>query len=184
MVALAGLLLGGLTSFGQGLLPGSLSSFANSASGWTCSTAVLVWAVRRGTVLSAVLGAVSFVALTVGYALVSTARGFFDDTLPWSLIGLIVGPFIGVAAAWLHQRGTHLALGAGLLAGIGIGDGIDGLTVDVDTTSPVYWTAAVVVGTALAVTAAIRTRLARRIPLEAALLTVTAVLLNVTYRLL
>jgi len=68
--------LGGLTSYGQSLLPGSLTSFANSSSGWTLLTAVLVFLARPRPRPAAVLGALSFVALVVGYAAVSTARGF------------------------------------------------------------------------------------------------------------
>lgn len=183
-VLLASLVLGGLTSFGQSLLPAAVSSLSNSASGWTLLTALLVWSARRSTAASALLGALCFVALTVGYALISTARGFPDDTLPWSVIGLVVGPFVGVAATWQRERGVRRGLGAGLLAGVGVGDGLHGLTALADTTSPVYWTVILVIAVVLAVAAAIRAGGIVAVVVEVATLVVVAGLMNLVYRLL
>ncbi|SEB66142.1 hypothetical protein SAMN04489806_1434 [Paramicrobacterium humi] len=145
----ASLLLGGLTSCAQGLLPEWATSFANSSSGWTLLTAVLVFAARAAWGMSAVLGAGSFVLLTVGYAMVSTMRGFYYDPMFFSVIGVLVGPFVGVAACWLRDRGLRAALGTAALAGIGIGDALYGLTVVASTTSPVYWGAIGVLSLAL-----------------------------------
>lgn len=183
-VVLTALGPGALTSVGQSVLPAAVNSFANSASGWTFLTALLVWTVRRGTGLSAALGAAAFIALTVGYAVVSTARGFFDDTLPWSVIGLVVGPFVGVAATWLHTSRTRLALGSGLLAGIGVGNSDYGLTAISATTSPVYWVIAAVVSVALTLAAAIRLHSIRRVLLEVATLVVVAVSMRIAYGIL
>lgn len=52
------LLLGAETSLAQGFLPDAVNSFANSASGWTILTALIVWTIRGVTSLSALLGAV------------------------------------------------------------------------------------------------------------------------------
>ncbi len=140
LVALAAaLLLGGATSWGQYLLPDWLVSVANSASGWTLVTVLLLFAARLPTALSAAVGAGSFVLLTVGYAIVSGWRGFPYDPTLFVVVGLVAGPFVGAAAAWLRRRDVRGALATALLTGIAVGEAWYGLTVVGDTTSPVYW---------------------------------------------
>lgn len=139
-VALAAFLLGVLTSFAQGLLPGVISSFANSASGWTLITVALVAAVRAEPRVAAILGALSFVLLTLGYTAASALRGHTYDPTTFVLIGLVVGPFVGLATAWLRGRDVRAALGTALLSGIAVGEALYGFTVVSDSTSPVYWT--------------------------------------------
>lgn len=148
-VVVLSFLLGGLTSWAQGFLPDAFASFANSASGWTVLTALLVFWSRARTVPAAVLGAVSFVLLVLGYMVASQARGLFYDPLLFSVVGVVVGPFVGIAAAWLRSTGVRAALGTALLAGIGVGEAAYGLTVVGDTTSPVYWTVIGMAGLAL-----------------------------------
>jgi hypothetical protein len=55
------------------------------------------------------------------------------------VVGLVVGPFIGVAAAWLRSSGLQAALGTALISGIFLGEAAYGLTVVADSTGPVYW---------------------------------------------
>ncbi|WP_166983210.1 DUF6518 family protein [Paramicrobacterium fandaimingii] len=165
------LVLGGLTSYAQGFLPDWFSSFANSASGWTLLTAVLVFLARCSWWVSALLGAGSFVLLTLGYAAVSTLRGFVYDPTFFAIIGLIAGPFIGLAACWIRRRDLRAAAATAVLAGIGAGEAVYGLTVVGDTTSPVYWVFIGAVALALAVF-----MLARRV--RRALLPITVVLVG------
>lgn len=115
------LLLGAGTSWGQGALPDAVSSFANSASGWTILTALIVWAIRSRTGLSALLGAVCFVGLVLGYTLASELRGLSYNPVFFGLVGVVVGPFVGVAASWLRRREWRAAAGVGLLSGIAVG---------------------------------------------------------------
>lgn len=151
VVAVVSFLLGGLTSFAQGFLPYALTSFANSPSGWTALTALLVFWSRLRAGHAAVAAAVSFVLLVLGYTAASQLRGLFYDPLLWSVIGVVVGPFVGAATAWLRGRDIPAALGVALLSGVGIGDAVYGLTVVRATTSPVYWTLVGVAGLALLV---------------------------------
>lgn len=148
-VVVLSFLLGGLTSWAQGFLPDAFASFANSASGWTVLTALLVFWSRTRTVPAAVLGAVSFVLLVLGYTVASQVRGLVYDPLLFSAVGVVAGPFVGIAASWLRAVGVRAALGTALLAGIGVGEAAYGLTVVGDTTSPVYWTVIGVAGIAL-----------------------------------
>lgn len=174
--------LGGATSLAQGLLPRALQPFANSASGWTILTALLVWTARRGLLLSAFLGAGSFVALVLGYSWVSNQRGFPFSPLFWSAIGVLVGPWVGVAAAALHQRGRWAAAGTGVLAGILVGDGVYGLTMLAATTGQTYWVIVGSLGVALLVTMAVRRlRDARLVLLAIGSAAAVALLMNAAF---
>ena len=150
-VVAASALLGGATSFAQTFLPDALRPFANSASGWTLLTALAVAACRARTAPSAVFGAASFVALVLGYQVVSTLRGFPTDETLFLIVGLIVGPFVGIASSWLHRDGWRALLGCGALSGIAVGEGAYGLVKVVDTTGWFYWTLIAVVGVGLLV---------------------------------
>jgi hypothetical protein len=140
VVTTGALTLGGLTSWGQLLLPHDLSPFANSASGWTLLTVLLLWRLRSGPALSATLAALSFVSLTVGYALVSTARGFFFDPSFWIVVGLLAGPIVGASVFFARSADAlESAAGVGVLIGLIAGDGLYGVLVVSETTGWVYW---------------------------------------------
>lgn len=145
LVVAASFVIGGLESWAQGALPDILKPLANSASGFTLVTALLVFWSAASPRLAAFLGAISFVLLNVGYAVVSTARGYYYyPPVMWGAVGIVVGPFVGVAASWLRHRGVlarglRPALAGGLLAGIGLGDAIFGLARLADTTGAGYW---------------------------------------------
>lgn len=176
VVAAAALLVGGATSVGQAFLPAEVASLANSVAGWTIPTVVLVFVTARSFTEAAVAGALSFVALTVGYAIVSSLRGFPFDPTTWAIIGLLAGPVIGAATFALRRSPVQAAVGGGLLSGILIGEGVYGLTVIAATTSPVFWWAAIVAGAALLVAvAALRLRGIRSRVVLVAVAAVTAV---------
>lgn len=150
-VAVVSLLLGGLTSLAQGFLPDPVRPFANSASGWTVLTALIVWLARERTGTSAVLGGASFVALVLGYTMVSELRGLHYDPVLFGVVGVLVGPLVGVAASWLRRTGWQAALGAAALAGVALGECVYGLVVVSDTTGWFYWSLIGAVGVALLV---------------------------------
>ena len=156
VVLAASAVFGGLTSPAQGLLPDELLSLANSVSGWTMLTAALVWAVAPRTGLAALLGPLSFVGAVLGYTEVSQLRGLYYDPLLWGLVGLVAGPFVGVAASWLRDRGWRAGIGTGVLSGILLGDCWFGLTVVAATTSWVYWTLVGCLGVALLLVMSLR----------------------------
>jgi hypothetical protein len=148
-VIIASAVLGGATSFAQTVLPDALRPFANSASGWTLLTALIVAARRARTAPSAAYGAASFVALVAGYQVVSTLRGFPSDETLFVIIGVVVGPFVGVAASWLTRDGWRALLGCGALAGIALGEGAYGLIRVVESTGWFYWTLLSIAGVGL-----------------------------------
>ena len=145
-VSAASLLLGFLTFHAQGVLPEAWLSVANSASGWTLLTALLVFGARASTKLAAALGGLSFLLLVLGYTVAAELEGLFYSPLLFGVVGVIVGPFVGVAASWLRLSGVRAALATALLSGIFLGEAAYGLTVVADTTSPVYWAAIGAVG--------------------------------------
>lgn len=182
LVVLVSLLLGGATSFAQTVLPDALRPFANSASGWTLLTALAVAGCRARTLPSAVFGAASFVSLVLGYQVVSTLRGFPTSETLFLIAGLVVGPFVGAAAAWLRRGGVRTALACGALAGIAIGESAYGLLVVSATTGSFYWSLIGVAGLGLlAHTVLRRLGTARLRLLAAGLVAATAVAFLLSY---
>lgn len=156
-VAAASLLLGAATFFLQDILPDALTSFANSASGWTLLTVLLLTGVRVHPAMAALLGAVSFVLLTIGYSVAAELQGLVYDPTLFGLVGVAAGPFVGVATNWLRAvHSWQVAAGAALLSGIGVGEAVYGLTTVSDTTSPVYWVLIGAVSLALLVAMLVR----------------------------
>lgn len=162
LVAVSSLALGGLTSFGQTVLPESMVSFANSAGGWTLLTFGLVWLARVRLPVAAGLGLVSFVLLIEGYRIVSGLRGFyyaepFQDT--FTIVGLLAGPVVGVAAALVRSGpAAWKPLAAAPVSAVLIGEGVYGLTIVAASTSPVYWIVQMVLGAALTVATIVAAR--------------------------
>lgn len=182
VVAAVSLLFGGATSVAQGLLPAPWAPLANSASSWTLVAVVLVRMMRRKLTLSMLLGVIAFVGLVLGYTLVSNLRGYYYS--PWLVVGIgvVAGLPLGAAAAAVRGSGRCAAAGAGLVAGVLLGDSVWGLTQLVSTTGWAYWAGAGLLGIGLLV----RTVLLLRPRLHTALAalptaTVVALLLNLAY---
>ena len=154
-VAVASYFVGGVTSPAQEHLPEEISPFANSSSGWTMLTFLLIWHSRLPTLWAAVSGAIAFVLMVDGYRIVSEWRGYgygapFQDI--FTFIGIVVGPVIGVSAALLRYGSpTWKGLSIVPLTSVLIGEGVYGLTVVGDTTSPVYWSLIIAAGLAITV---------------------------------
>ena len=158
-----GLVVGALTSIGQSALPDQVRSLANGSAPWSLAAFILAAiAGGRDTVRSAILAAGALLAMLAGYDLITTLRGFpvsASMTLFWVVAAVIAGPVLGVGAAW--SQGTDrpkAAAGVAVLASILVGEAIYGLTVIGDSTSPVYWTAQLLVGLGLVAFLGIRLR--------------------------
>ncbi|MFL6179251.1 MAG: DUF6518 family protein [Actinomycetes bacterium] len=157
LVVAASLVLGGATSLAQSVLPAALSSFANSASGWTILCALLVFMARPRILTGAGMGIAGFVCLVLGYTLVSGLRGFAYAPAFWLFVAVVAGPVVGAAAAALHSASRGVSITGGMvLAAILIADGTRGLVELSTSTSPVYWI--LVIGLGLALIAWIFTR--------------------------
>ena len=156
LVAAAGLALGVLTAYAQGWLPGEVGSLANSSGAWTVIAFGLAWwaaARRSGTAVVVVAGALALLALLAGYVLGADVRGYPSSTalmVFWGAAAVVVGPVIGLAAAWVRSGPpVRAALGAGAVAGVLVGEGAYGLRYIADTTYPPYWWGSIVVGVLL-----------------------------------
>jgi Family of unknown function (DUF6518) len=117
---------------------------------------------------AAIVGSLSLLALLAGYVVAQQERSHSVGTsliVFWTVVALLVGPPLGVAAHWVRQReGVRAALGVGPISGVLIGEGVYGLTRIADTTYPPYWWGEVIVGVALGAIALAR---APRTPLSA-----------------
>lgn len=155
--------VGGLTPFAQQYLPAWINSLSNSVGGWTAPAFLLVWLSRARPLLAVILGVVAFEVLVEAYGIVSIWRGYYFATgfsSSWSVIGLAVGPVIGVAASLArYGRPVWRVLGVAVPAAVLVGEGVWALRNVADTTSPVYWTLEIVVGTGVMVVALLRARL-------------------------
>lgn len=154
---------GGLTSFGQQYLPDAMRSLANASGPWFAVVLGAIVAARPGLAVAIVLGVLGLIVLNESYGVVSRWRGFpYGGGLTnfWTQIALLVGPIAGIAATWLRSpRPVLVALGASAPAAVWIGEGLFGLTVIGDTTSPVFWSLELAAGVGLvAVIAVTRVR--------------------------
>ncbi|WP_141363772.1 DUF6518 family protein [Glutamicibacter uratoxydans] len=142
-VMLSALVLGGLTSPAQQYLPEFMNSFANSCSGWVLLVSLVIWFSRLRPLPASAAGAAAFVLMVEGYRIVSQWRGFyygepFQDR--FTVIGVAVGPIIGLSIALLRY-GTRAwrTLAVIPVSTVLLGEGIYGLTVISETTSPIFW---------------------------------------------
>lgn len=152
--------MGGLTPYGQRYLPHGLTSFANSAGSWTALTFGLVYLSRSRTWLAALLGAGSFVVMNEVYGLVSNLRGSFYSApfgSVFALVAVVAGPVVGFAASLVRSPvGFRRAVGCAVPAAVLVGEGVYGLTLIADTTSPVYWSLQILAGAAIATVVPLR----------------------------
>lgn len=148
---------GGLTSFGQQYLPDELRSLANASGPWFAVVMGSIVVARPRLVLAIILGAVGLILMNEAYGIVSRWRGFPYGgglTSIWNVIAVVVGPAAGIAATWLRSsRPILVALGVAAPAAVFIGEGLYGLTVISDTTSPVFWSLELAAGIGLVVLA-------------------------------
>lgn len=151
---------GGLTSFGQQYLPGELRSLANASGTWFVVVVGALVVARPSPVLAIILGILGLIVMNEAYGVVSRWRGFYYGggvSSIWNQIAALVGPVAGIAATWLRSpRPVLVALGASAPAAVLIGEGLFGLTVVTDTTSPVFWSIEVAAGIAIVVVTAVR----------------------------
>jgi hypothetical protein len=100
----------------------------------------------------------------------------------WSAVGVLAGPWVGAAAAALHQRGRWAAIGTGIVAGVLFGDSGYGLTTVAATTGRTYWIIVGGLGVALLVAVAVRRLRTARLVVSATGTTMgVALLMNAGY---
>ncbi|TFC04330.1 hypothetical protein E3O42_05420 [Cryobacterium adonitolivorans] len=166
LVIVGGVLIGGLTSFAQQYLPPSVNSLSNSAGGWTMFSFLIVWLSRARPLLAGFLGIVVFQLLVESYSVVAEWRGFDDGdpfTSIWTIVGLVAGPLLGVAASLVrYAPPVWRALAVTPLSAVLLGEGIWALNTIADTTSPVYWTLEIVLSVVVLLAAILHCGLTHR----------------------
>ncbi|GAA4943667.1 hypothetical protein GCM10023224_28080 [Streptomonospora halophila] len=153
-----GLLVGCLTSYGQGLLPSALAPLANSAGSWSLIAFLLAMRGPRPW-LCMLAASLSLAAMVLGYDLASVLRGYAASpvaTAFWLTAAVVVGPVLGWGAATVRRRSGLAPAAIGAMSGVLVGEGVYGLLYIADTTSPLYWSGSVAAGTALLAWACVR----------------------------
>lgn len=185
LVAFLGLTLGIVTAHAQAWLPHEVESLANSVGSWALIAFLLA---LLGTTprFAAILGFVALVTLLVGYVVGAAVRGDPSSNALvafWGLASLIAGPILGLSAHWVKTDRHHLAaVGAGVMSGVLIGEGVYGLTYIANTTYPPYWWGEIIVGLVfLAYVAARRLRTGRSTAVAVACSVVVAAAFIVVY---
>jgi hypothetical protein len=122
----AGLAVGVLTSFGQGVLSGAGSAFVNSASAWLV-VPLLVGTLFHRARSAACAGLVCCLLQLIGYDITAVLRGFAVSTSVegfWGACALIGGPLFGIAGhLWRFGPATRRGLGPAALAAAFIAEG-------------------------------------------------------------
>lgn len=169
-VAVVAVILGALTSVGQTVLPDQARSLANSSGSWVSvafAAALLVAGPPRprrsspaAVAEAALAGAIALWGLLAGYVVTAHLRDYPMSSfylMFWTVAGALVGPIVGIAAAWVRGAVAWRAgLGAGVVGGVVLGEAAYGLTVVAATTSPVYWVVQAAAGLGLLVVVARR----------------------------
>jgi hypothetical protein len=164
LVAMVGaVVIGGLTSFAQQLLPETLRSLSNSAGGWTMFSFLVIWLSRARPLLAAGLGVVAFELLIEAYGAVTGWRGYSTGapfTSRWTAVGFVAGPVLGAAAS-LSRYGSPLwrALGVAPLSAVLLGEGVWALSAIANTTGILYWIVEIVLSVLFLALAIVRGRL-------------------------
>ena len=178
--------MGVLSAYAQGSLPDELGSLANSSGPWALAAFCLAL-LAPSRPIAALTGGVVLVGLLAGYVVGADVRGFSSSSSLltfWGLAAVTVGPVLGLAAYEVRTRHPTLgALGGGAMAGALIGEGIYGLVVIADTTSPPYWIGEIAVGVAVLCAVAVRLRRPASIGLAVLTAGVVATAFVAVYRL-
>jgi hypothetical protein len=122
----AGLAVGVLTSFGQGVLSGAGNAFVNSASAWLVVPLAVGMLFPRAR-SAAWAGLICCLLQLVGYDITAVLRGFAVSTSVesfWGACALIGGPLFGIAGhLWRFGPATRRALGPSALAAAFVAEG-------------------------------------------------------------
>ncbi|WP_062383108.1 DUF6518 family protein [Demequina iriomotensis] len=155
LTVLSCLVAGAAISWGQTVLPESLSPLANSATPvmlLAVAASLAGWRLRGAIAMGALAGPLAM----AGYYATSHLRGFGVSTsyvLLWCTAGVVVGAASGAAAWLLRQPGDRhgwlRGAAAGLLPGIVAGEALHGLVRIADTTPVAYWWTQLALGLAL-----------------------------------
>jgi hypothetical protein len=123
---LAGLALGVLTLFGQGILPGSWNHFANSGAMWLLG-AFLIGAIMPGFRWASAAGVVVLLGALIGYSLAAKALDFVYPLFYvafWGGVSVVGGPVFGAAGyAWRSGSTVGRVIGLSLLGAVFAAEG-------------------------------------------------------------
>jgi Family of unknown function (DUF6518) len=145
-------LVGQLTPIGERILPESLSSMANSSGPWAMIVITSVYFSRLTGWRGALLAAAAFVVMDgCFYAVFDLLGGYYPRHYLtfWVIVGLVIGPLVGLCASWLRSSRPRLQeIAVAAPSAILVGEGIF-MLVRLPGVSVVYSVASIVVGVLL-----------------------------------
>jgi hypothetical protein len=155
-VAVAAVLVGVATSFGQTVISDSIAPLSNSAGTW-CLIASCLSLVTKRAWIGALIAPASLGLMVAGYYLTSSARGFGVSTTSierWIAVAVFLGPFLGAGVIVLASRTVALSsvwrgCSVAPLSAVFLGEALHGISRLSDSTPVVYWIVEGMVGIAL-----------------------------------
>jgi hypothetical protein len=128
LAVVAGLVVGGVTSLLQTVLPGAVSSLANSGTPWVLVAMALVYWARVTGIRAAAMGFAALAAEVLGYYVVSALRGFDESPFYivfWLVAALVFGAVGGYAVSLMRSDKPVLRLaGLAVPAAVLISEGV------------------------------------------------------------
>lgn len=126
---LTGIIIGILTVLGQGVLPGSWNSIANSGVSWLLP-AYFIGAMGSTKTKSALFSILSLLGMVVGYygyeMLIQNVPHSIYFILVWTGAAIIGGTIFGIAGyLWRSGKGLKHKIGSALIGGVFITEGLD-----------------------------------------------------------
>ncbi|MFM2073404.1 MAG: hypothetical protein RLZZ623_3668 [Actinomycetota bacterium] len=176
MAIVTGVLVGGLTAYGQGWLSDATTSLANSAGPWSLA-AFLVARFNRRVPTAAIAAMLTLASCELGYAIATELRGGSNSTTTvtfWLIAAMLAGPPIGIAGAWSTGRRLRRGIGFAVIGGVLLGEGLYGWTTIAETTDWRYWAVESLIGLVIISVAVKRSQWPRHVLAAIAVATVTA----------
>ncbi|MBA3824177.1 MAG: hypothetical protein H0X24_09825 [Ktedonobacterales bacterium] len=123
-----GVVVGGLTLLGQGILPGSFSQIANSGAVWVVPAFFLASLTTSNT-LAINAGIATLFGEVLGYYGFASFKYGLPDSYSfvalWLIIGLVFGPVFAIAGHWWRgEDAGHRNIAVALLGAVFIAEGI------------------------------------------------------------
>ena len=188
LVFAAAAFTGVLTPYASIHLPSSINIVANSSGSWAMVAFASVYLSNARGLFAAILGACSFVIMDVFFFFAFEHRlGSYslEAIAFWLLVAVVIGPIVGLCAAWLRSpRFVLREIAVAAPASILIGEGAF-MVIQQPGLSPVYAHASIVVGIVLFLVLAIgKLRRIDRIVISASMCAVATGLYYASYALM
>jgi hypothetical protein len=154
LAVVLGLAVGAWTEWEVLRISFALEPLTNTAAPWVLLAFLVALAARR-VEEAVVLAVVTLLALVLGFYFAQASRGWevsHHQLAFWLIASFVAGPLVGLAAGWLRHGGAVLGgVGAGIVAGIFVGEAAYGIRKLTYSSPHPYWRVQIGFGIAIAV---------------------------------